>query len=125
MPVKKLVLSVNGFFPSTYGGGQVYVWRVAKELSRRGWEVTILSPGRHSRLARGGGGVEHRTFDDLEVTEYALDETTTTPLELYLHDGPHVRRLLTDILEKLEDQLNNCDAPALIRIDSIIDFVEL
>ncbi len=110
VPARRIVLSVNGFLPNTYGGGQVYVWRVAKELSRRRWEVSILSPRQHSRPAKGQGGVENRLFDDIKVIEYSLDETATSPLELYLHDGPHVRKVLGEILESVNPDVVHINA---------------
>jgi len=39
----KIVLSVTGFFPHAFGGGQVYVHHVGKELQHRGHIVTILT----------------------------------------------------------------------------------
>jgi glycosyltransferase involved in cell wall biosynthesis len=41
----KILLSSAGFFPHSFGGGQIYVYRLGRELKRRGHDVTVVTTG--------------------------------------------------------------------------------
>jgi glycosyltransferase involved in cell wall biosynthesis len=66
-----ILLSVPVFFPHDFGGGQTYVYRLAKELKRRGHAVTVLTivPYQGSGEDYVISGYE---YDDIEVISVSV-----------------------------------------------------
>ena len=62
----RIILSVPSFFPYSFGGGQVYVYRLAKELKQRGHIVTIVTS---APLEKGNDecAVRNYQYDGLSV----------------------------------------------------------
>jgi glycosyltransferase involved in cell wall biosynthesis len=63
------MLSSAGFFPQSFGGGEMYVYRLAKELLVRRHEVTVVTPAQR----KGGDSISHYVYDDVPVVSLAMD----------------------------------------------------
>jgi len=75
------MLSVPYFFPFGFGGGQVYVYNLSKELKRRGHEVVIITnkaSQKNSRLYH----IEDYEYDGLSVKAISLNPDFITQSEL-------------------------------------------
>jgi glycosyltransferase involved in cell wall biosynthesis len=106
----KILLSSAGFYPHSFGGGQVYVYHLAKELHRRGHDVTILS----SAPWQDGNEeyiVESYGYDDLSVKAIRLNPKALSHGDVVSGLAP----LLIKSIEILLKQLN----PDLVHLNGM------
>lgn len=113
----KILHSVPHFFPYSYGGGQVYVQAVAKELSGRGHEVYILS----SKPWEGQDGtykLNTYEYDKLKVIAIEVNPGTTCLLDVHAQVGPTLMAALQAAVQKARPEIVHLSGfkPALTRI---------
>jgi glycosyltransferase involved in cell wall biosynthesis len=108
-----ILLSSDGFLPDSFGGGQVYVYRLAKELLRRGHVVNIVTPIRW----RGGESLyvmDHYIYKDVPVITFAVNPINSSWKEGNSDYGPITLNALRAILQQLSPDLvhiNGIKAP--------------
>lgn len=93
----KILLSVPGFFPDAFGGGQVYVLGLARQLQSLGQEVSVVT----SAPWDGGDGVMRSgeyTYQGLEVTRIALNPAHLSASDLYCESAAALRAGLLAVL---------------------------
>jgi len=66
----RVALSVGGFFPETYGGGQTYVLRVAQGLVARGHGVTVVTSAAQASTA--AQAVRPTTYQGIQVLSVSV-----------------------------------------------------
>jgi glycosyltransferase involved in cell wall biosynthesis len=99
-----VILSIPFFFPYSYGGGQVYVYRLAKELSRRGHDVKIIS------TSPWQGGDDEYAFESYEYAGLPVRTIKLNPKSLSAGDvnselGPVLMKGLKALLKQLNPDL--------------------
>jgi glycosyltransferase involved in cell wall biosynthesis len=106
----KYLLSVPLFFPYGYGGGQVYVYRLARELLRRGHDVNIIS----SAPWQSGNeeyAIESYEYSGVPVRTIKLNPKALSAGDIYSELSP----VLMQGLKALLNQLN----PDLVHINGL------
>jgi glycosyltransferase involved in cell wall biosynthesis len=99
-----IILSVPSFSPHSFGGGQVYVYRLAKELQRRGHILTIVTS---VPWIKGNGKyyLEDYTYDGLSVKSISLNPKVVTEGDNYSELSPVLMQGLRDILRELNPDI--------------------
>jgi glycosyltransferase involved in cell wall biosynthesis len=106
----KYLLSVPLFFPYSYGGGQVYVYRLARELLRRGHDVNIISS------APWQSGNEEYAIESYEYSGVPVRTIKLNPEALSAGDiHSELSPVLMQGLKALLNQLN----PDLVHINGL------
>jgi glycosyltransferase involved in cell wall biosynthesis len=93
----KILLSSADFFPSNFGGGQVYVYRLAKELIRRGHDVIVLT---NRRWGEGNQAytIDRYNYENIAVICLLMNPEAITHVENYCVFGPLTLSILRGIL---------------------------
>jgi glycosyltransferase involved in cell wall biosynthesis len=99
-----IALSVPYFFPYNFGGGQVYVYWLAKELSRRGHIVTIVTS---APWEKGNDEyiLKNYEYDGLSVKSISLNPEVVTEGDKYSELSPVLVQGLRNILKKLNTDI--------------------
>lgn len=111
-----ILLSTAGFFPNSFGGGQVYVYRLAKELIRRGHDVTILT----SDMWQDGNGeniLNSYEYGGIPVRAIRLNPKTLSAGDLYSELSPILMENLRTLLKRLNPDvvhINGIKAPLIL-----------
>ncbi len=113
----KIILSSAGFFPHSFGGGEIYVYRLAKELLRRGHEVRVVTP---SRWLDGEGACHTTDYscEDIPVTSLAVNPEKVSWEEMNNGCGPEILNALRAILKESSPDLVHINGmkPALVSL---------
>lgn len=106
----KIALSSAGFFPQSFGGGEMYVYRLARELSRRGQEIVVVT---NVPWNKGDAyyATDKYTLDGIPVVTYSLNSVKLTASEKDTDFGKVTRQLLREIL--------HITAPDVVHINGI------
>jgi glycosyltransferase involved in cell wall biosynthesis len=98
-----ILLSSADFFPNSFGGGEVYVYHLAKELLRRSHNVTVFTPAKWNGQ-KDHYKVESYKFENIPVVTYSLNPEVVSPEERHTGFGPLTIQILRKILnERLPD----------------------
>jgi len=99
----KILLSSADFFPNSFGGGEVYVYHLAKELLRRNHDVTVFTPAKWNGQ-KDHYKVETYKFENIPVVTYSLNPEVVSAAERHTGFGPLTHQILRRILnERLPD----------------------
>lgn len=104
------MISAASFFPHRIGGGEVYVYRMARELIERGHAVTVLAKSPVENGAAGGTITRYK-YEGIPVISYALNPSSLSQVER--HSG-HGERTL-DALQGIADEIR----PDILHINGI------
>ncbi len=99
-----IVLSVADFFPRSFGGGEIYAYRLAKELQRREHSVTVLTQ------ATWEGGKEiykirKDKFENVPVFAFNINPRCLGYAETNTGFGPLTIKILREILSELSPDI--------------------
>lgn len=113
----RIIISSAGFYPETFGGGQVYVYNLAKELQKRGHNVIILT----SMPLEGGENnynIKRYEYDGLSVIGVNLNPDAIIEEDRYSELSPLLLEALNRVLKDLNPDLVHLNGlkPALIKI---------
>jgi glycosyltransferase involved in cell wall biosynthesis len=95
----KIILSVAGFFPHCIGGGQVYVYNLAKELQKRSFNVKLLTKEKWNGK-KDSYALRNYNYKNISVIAFSINSKFLSPVEAYTGFGPLTAQVLRDILQK-------------------------
>lgn len=118
-PPMRIVLSSAGFFPHIHGGGQSYVYSVARELLKRGLDVTVLTSVPWSSGARDFR-LERYHWDSVPVFGVATNPNLVADVDKSSELGLITFRALREALDILKPDLVHLNGmkPPLIRLSN-------
>jgi glycosyltransferase involved in cell wall biosynthesis len=100
----KIILSAYGFFPNALGGGEVYVYRLAKEYLRRRHDVVVLTSTPWEK-GDSSWAIDNYSYEEIPVVTYALNPEKATALEKYTGLGPLTSQALREIISKIKPDI--------------------
>ncbi len=100
----KIVMSAYSFRPPLYGGGEVYVYRIAREFLRLGMDVMVVTS---SPWKTGAAPylIEEYAFEGIGVTSLSVNPSRVDQAELHTGMGPVIQKGVKDILQELRPDL--------------------
>lgn len=122
----RIMLSSAGFFPIAHGGGQVYVYRVAKELLKRGHEVRIVTSGPWNGGVAATALVRY-TYENIPVVSFSLNPNKTGYTESQLGFGSLTMKVLHEALNEFRPDIVHINGikPELISVCSELNIPHL
>ncbi len=100
----KILLSVASFFPRSFGGGEIYVYRLAKELQRREHSVIVLT-----QTTWDGGKdiyqIKENKFENIQVFTLNINPKSLSYSEISTGFGPLTNKILREILSKVSPDI--------------------
>jgi glycosyltransferase involved in cell wall biosynthesis len=100
----KVVLSVAGFMPHSFGGGEIYAYRLAKELQRRDHRVVVLTRGTWD----GGKDIyeiEKGKFESVSVFTVNINPKSLRYSELSTGFGALTTKIIRNTLSELSPDI--------------------
>ena len=95
----KILISAAGFLPHSFGGGESYVYSLAKELLRRSHNVMVFTSAKWNGQ-KDRYKVESSKFENIPVVTYCLNPKVVSPEERHTGSGPLTIQILRNILEE-------------------------
>lgn len=110
MAQMNILISSEGFFPHSFGGGENYVYLLAKELLSRGHAVTVITSA-----PWGQGDADYMLsdwlYENIPVTSFSVNPCTVAYAETTTGHGPVMLKALRSLLEN--------KSPDLVHINGI------
>lgn len=118
----KILISAALFYPHSFGGGETYIYRLAKELLCRGHEVRVLAQAPHEEID-ASHEVSHYDYNGVQVTSLRINPSAVSPREGHTGFGQVVCEAVRDILSEFRPDLVHINAmkPALVSICNELD----
>jgi len=109
----KIFLSAPAFFPHSFGGGEIYVYRLAKELLKRDYSVNILTSAKWDAGKKSNEPhvIQNYMYDNIPVISISLNPGKISSVEQITGQGP----ILIEILRKIITE----ELPELIHINGM------
>ena len=94
----RIILSSAGFLPDTFGGGQVYVYNLARELLSKGHNVEVVTNG---SLRTNGErySIEHYFYENIPVTSFSLNQEVLSYGNLQKQYGTPWFEVITEVIK--------------------------
>lgn len=113
----KLLLSAAGQLDGRVGGGQIYVQKLAIELTRRGHDVVVVS----AEAWAGGSGafsINWRDWNEIQVAGLAINPDSERAGERWSQRSRSLRTALNHLLDGLRPELIHMNGikPALVTV---------
>lgn len=109
----RLLISAPAFFPQSFGGGEIYVYHIAKELLKRGHTLKVLTPVKWDKDKKSNDACVIRThiYDNIPVISLSRNPDKISYVEKITGHGP----ILIEILRKIITE----ELPELIHINGM------
>jgi glycosyltransferase involved in cell wall biosynthesis len=103
----KILVSAPAFFPHSFGGGEIYVYRLAKELLKRNHEVKLLTPAKWEDHEKSTEPyiIKDYTYEDIHVISFLLNPDKISHLERSTGYGPLIFKILKKIISEVSPEL--------------------
>jgi len=101
----RVLLVSNYFPPDSIGGVQLYTYRLAQELHRRGVMVHVVCTGEWATGENDLNAVRTEIVDNIPVTRIHLNWTKAEAPFRFLYDNPNVFRVMQSIIEEVRPSL--------------------
>jgi glycosyltransferase involved in cell wall biosynthesis len=95
----KILISAAGFLPRSFGGGESYVYSLAKELQRCQYQVFVLTPVKWNEGSRHLK-IETYSHENINVITFSIDAKSLCHGERHTGSGEVTIDLLRKILRK-------------------------
>lgn len=95
--MRQILLTAYRFFPYFYGGGELYIHSLAKELQKKGHRVRVLT----AAPWKGGDEkrtVEQYTYEGIDVTAFRFNPALLTEGERYSGTSEHHRSIVSEVI---------------------------
>lgn len=92
-----ILLSSSGFFPNFIGGGEMYVYRLAKELLQRGHDVKVLTPVKW-KDSKDPYIINKYDYENIPCVGFSLNPEAVSIAERNIGFGPLTLTILRGIL---------------------------
>lgn len=96
----RIVLTSPPIASSVFGGGQTYVFGLAKALVERGQQVTIVAPV-HEEESNLSYSLTSYLYEGITITGLRVNHALLTPAEKYITDGKGYRAVMEQVLTEL------------------------
>lgn len=96
----RVVLTSPPIASSVFGGGQTYVFGLAKTLAERGQQVTIIAPVHEEESGRPFSLNSYR-YEGITITGLRVNHALLTPAEKHVTDGEGYRAIFEQVLTGL------------------------
>jgi glycosyltransferase involved in cell wall biosynthesis len=93
----KILISTPSFFPHSFGGGETYVLRLAKELLSSGNDVRVLTMAEWNGFDNNAE-VSSYIYSGIPVTSFSINPSIATQMELFSGYGPVTAQVLRNII---------------------------
>ena len=95
----KILIAAPTFFPYSFGGGEMYAYRLAKELLRRGHLVEVLCPLKWDESGRSREiyEIKEYQYENIPVISFCLNVDKIS----YLERSTGYGSVTFEILEKI------------------------
>ncbi len=108
---KRILLTASRFFPSSYGGGEMYILSLAQELAVRGYEVRVVTLAPWQEPGSKSFARSNFVYQGVSVAALSFNPAATTEGEKYAVNHPLLRGALKDAITEF--------APDIIHINGI------
>jgi glycosyltransferase involved in cell wall biosynthesis len=116
----KIFLSAPAFFPHSFGGGEIYVYRLAKELLKRDYSVNILTSAKWDADKKSNEPhvIQNYMYENIPVISISLNPEKISSVEQITGHGPILIEILRKIItEKLPELIHiNGMKPAMVTL---------
>lgn len=118
----KILLSAALFYPYSFGGGEAYVYRLTKELLRRGHDVCVLAQAPNEEID-ASYEVSHYDYNGVQVVSLRINPNAVSPRERHTGFGPVICEAVRHVLQNFRPDLVHINAmkPALVSVCSELD----
>jgi glycosyltransferase involved in cell wall biosynthesis len=103
----KIILTAPAFFPHSFGGGEIYVYRLAKELLRRNHKVNILTPVKWDadKKSHEVYALKNYSYENIPVLSISLNPDKISFAEKATGHGPVLIKLLRKVIGEYSPEL--------------------
>jgi glycosyltransferase involved in cell wall biosynthesis len=103
----KIILSAPNFFPQSFGGGEMYVYRLAKELLKRGYLVSVLTPVKWpiDKKSLESSVIQKYIYNNIPVISVSLNPDKVSFDEKTTGYGPVSIELMKRIVKEYSPEL--------------------
>ena len=116
----KILISAQAFFPYSFGGGEIYVYRLAKELLNRGHTVKVLTRVKWHKDKKSNEPcvVQTYIYENIPVISLSLNPDKISYVERITGNGPILKELLGKIIAEDPHELIHINGikPALVSL---------
>ena len=117
-----ILITAPNFFPHSFGGGEIYVYRIAKELMKRGHNIAIMI----SVKWRGGKGtyvVDRYHYENIPVVTLSISPEAASFLERSTGFGPQTFQIISEILNDFAPEIVHINGikPAMVSLCNAMD----
>jgi glycosyltransferase involved in cell wall biosynthesis len=99
-----ILISAAGFLPYSFGGGEAYVYYLAKELKRRKYNISILTQFDWNGI-EDSPYVKRYDYNSIQVTAFSISPKYLGPKESETGIGTITTRVLRKILSELSPDI--------------------
>lgn len=92
-----ILVSTPNFFPHSFGGGEIYVYRLAKELLQRGHDVKVLTPVKW-KDSKDPYIINKYDYENIPCVGFSLNPEAVSIAERNTGFGPLMLQILRGIL---------------------------
>jgi glycosyltransferase involved in cell wall biosynthesis len=103
----KILISAPAFYPHSFGGGEIYVYHLTKELLRRGHALKVLTPLKwpEDKKSHKLYVLENYTYENIAVISISLNPDKTSFAEKTTGYGPVLVESLRKIISEYSPEL--------------------
>jgi glycosyltransferase involved in cell wall biosynthesis len=116
----KIILSAPNFFPQSFGGGEMYVYRLAKELLRRGHKLKVLTPvpWKKEKKTDEPCVIQRYVYENIPVISLSMNPDKISYVEQMTGNGSVVRESLEKIITEEHPEIIHINGikPALVSL---------
>lgn len=122
----KILISSPSFFPYSFGGGEIYVYRLAKELVRRKYDITVMTSIKW-KSEKGSYTFDSYKYEDIPVVAFSVNPAAISTAERSTGLGTRTVELLFKVLSKYSPDFVHINGmtPALTTICSELDIAHV